>query len=184
MKKLAGFLTLIGFVVLAAYAWNGGFRDLTVKEESFGPYHFVYMDHVGAYRETGKIYQELDTLFSEKKIAILGMAGLYYDNPGVVEDAKLRSSIGAVVDKKLYDSIKLPKMKKKIISKRSYIYTDFPFTNYISMVIGIKKAYPVLGEYARSQNFPKYEYREKNYTDQFSMEIYYPEYIRFMMPKP
>ena len=186
MKKLAGFLTVLGFIVLGVYAYHGGFSDLAVKEEVSGPYYFIYKNHTGAYRETGKMYQELDTYFSEKKIKILAMAGMYFDNPSVVEDGKLRSAIGAIVAKDVYDSyIPADGMQKRIVPSRLHIYAEFPFTNYVSMVIGIKKAYPVLGEYTKTHNFPEYKYKEKDYEDQYSMELYYTDdKIRFLMPRP
>eukprot|EP01024_Parvocaulis_polyphysoides_P007608 TRINITY_DN12255_c0_g2_i4.p2 TRINITY_DN12255_c0_g2~~TRINITY_DN12255_c0_g2_i4.p2 ORF type:complete len:143 (-),score=7.19 TRINITY_DN12255_c0_g2_i4:5-370(-) len=93
-------IVVVVFVLYGLWYLNriGLFKRAKVEEQVLGPYLVVYKNHVGAYKEVGKVFCEVCGLcmrlgWDEKCGKMLGV---YFDNPSEVEATKCRSSVGAI----------------------------------------------------------------------------------------
>ncbi|MDP4239191.1 MAG: hypothetical protein Q8904_06950, partial [Bacteroidota bacterium] len=81
--------------------------------------------------------------------------GIYFDNPQKVEQSKLRSEVGCILENA--DTSKVFWLKARFNIKtypvKRYITAEFPFKGRMSILIGILKIYPALTKYAKKNGY-------------------------------
>ena len=158
-------LTFLFAILMAIYAYYGGFKTITFKEEEQGGETIVYEEMIGDYRQTPKVQDKIYySLLNNDKIETTKGFGIYYDNPKEVEKIKLRSEIGCIVEGLDSETVaKLAqKYKIKTLSKTRCIVTEFPFKGMLSVFVGIMKVYPAFEKYCKQNGL----------SDSPMMEIY------------
>ena len=164
LKNLA-ILTGVLIVLALINRWYlGGFQKVEVTEQMMGPYTIAYTEFVGNYSLVGPSMDKVYETLSGAGILSATGVGIYYDDPAVVEQEKLRSDVGAMVVGS--DITKIPQnddIKIKNIAGKQSIVAEFPIKNSISYMAGVIKVYPALKRYMV----------EKDYSNQVPvMELY------------
>lgn len=137
-------------LLLALYAYYGGFAKIEITEKETGGEVFIYKEVIGDYNQAGKITNEVyNSLLADYKIETQKGCGIYYDDPKLVDKDKLRSEVGCILEAGDIDKIGGLKSeyKIKILPFGKYVITEFPYKGFPSIIIGIIKVYPKLGEY-------------------------------------
>ncbi len=188
MTKILIGLAIILFLLTSYYIYLGGFALVKVEKQIKGPYYLVYQEMKGPYRNSGKVFEAVKSLLSEKKITPRAWAGLYFDPPAHVEESKLRTHAGALLEEKqlpeVQDLISSGKLKLRTIRSREYAVSEFPFKNQLSILIALFRVYPKLNEYGLQYSFPPFVYKEENFENEYIMEIYYPDHVEYLMTTP
>ena len=151
---------LLGLLIHA-----GLFFKVQVTEALSGPYVVVYVEQTGDYAKANKAGMDVyQTLVAEFGVNPTKGFGIYFDDPKSVAKEKLRSEIGCILEGN--DIQKAPlvtsKFKVKILESKQSLVATHPFTNPLSILLGITKVYPKFAE--------KLKGKTEGYT--YSMEIY------------
>jgi len=179
------FLPAAGVFLYLLYL--GFFSKITVQSAVKGPYHIAYVEYTGPYSGVGPSFELVEKYLRDEGVGVLAHAGMYFDNPEYVAESKLRSHAGAVISEKDYSRLQLQKKGDfllKILPQSEYVFTRFPFKNFLSIFLGIYRVYPALNEFAKNLNYKPYRYKETGYEDSFIMEIYYSDRIEYLMNLP
>jgi len=150
-------ITVVVLIIIAIVflAYFGGFKKLTISIAKVGRETLVYESINGNYKQSGQVMDKIyySLLNNEKIKTFLGF-GTYYDNPKEVEESKLRSEAGCVLniaDSSIIDQLKRS-YKIKILEEKKYMVTEFPYKGKISVFFSIMKVYPALQKYAKENN--------------------------------
>jgi DNA gyrase inhibitor GyrI len=168
MKIFGIILGVIGVIIVALLiylGYLGAFSTVTVTEKPLDSFWMVYGKHIGEYKDVGPvmdgIYHDLKDNYS---ITTTKGVGLYYDNPQEVPKEKCRSIAGCILEER--DASRIDELKKKYMVREypasNCVVAEFPFKTKMSIIVGIIKVYPALGNYVE----------EKGYTMGPSLEIY------------
>jgi hypothetical protein len=168
MKALKIILIIIAVSVIllvAGYAYFGGFKTITFKVEEQGGEIVVYETMTGDYSQSPEVMDKVYyALLNDEKIETTKGIGIFYDNPEAVEKSKLRSEIGCIVEG--LDSLTIAqlseKYKVKILPTSNYIFTEFPYKGIPSYIVGMMKVYPAFRKY----------FEQHGVSDAPIMEIY------------
>jgi len=154
---ITGFLGLMAVLLISYFYYMGFFNKIEITEKEMGPYKVVFKEHIGDYKETGKIMDEIYYSLLDDDVETYKGFGIYYDDPKVVEKDKLRSIAGSIIEEKDYDKIDKLKDKSdiKTIDKTRSITTEFPFRNKMSVIFSLMKVYPELNKYIDSKGYKK-----------------------------
>jgi len=166
MKIVLIIIAVIAVILMAIYAWLGGFKKVQFSIQEVGGEVLVYESHIGDYKNVGKVIDKMYyALLNEEKVECFRGFGIYYDNPQKVEKSKLRADVGNILENPAPEVLAqlTPKYKIKTLDKQKYLVTEFPYKNQISIIIGIMKVYPALNRYISEHNLS-----EEGYV----MEIY------------
>ena len=160
MKKVLLIVIILVLVLFVLFLWQSGvFTKVVIQEKVMGPYMIVYEDHVGPYKNIGKV---MDTIYSSLKKDNIEPSkgfGIYYDNPQLVPQEKLRSKGGCVIEEKDKKLLNQVKAKYKIINynKQKFVIVEFPYKNNLAIMVGIFKVYPALMKYVQDKKYPQKE---------------------------
>jgi hypothetical protein len=140
------FLWIIGMIaalMLAFYAYMGGFNTVTVKEDRFGPMEFVYATHKGSYENLSKAWGDFMPKWDAAKLKECLTLGVYLDKPGTPPE-KLRTLIGCRIDgwsgadkaaaRAVFPSATIP--------EGPVLTTTFPLRNFLSFFYAPTRVYP------------------------------------------
>ncbi len=100
MKKiLLVLLTVI--LALAAYLFYylGAWKGVALSIEEQGPLHMIYKEHLGAYHKIVPVIEEVEKWAKSQGLNCEKSFGEYMDDPQQVEQERLRSHGGCLVDK-------------------------------------------------------------------------------------
>lgn len=134
-------LGLIVFGFYVAY-YVGAFKGVDVSYEQRGPINLIFKIHRGPYHKIVSTIEEVENWAKDMKIPCEKSFGRYLDNPDLVEQSRLKSQGGCVVDEipqnlpEGYESLSLP--------AQEYIIATFDG----SPGIGPMKVYPKAYDYA------------------------------------
>lgn len=100
MIKHAFFAVTIGLVIFFLYLlqYTGSFKSVTVGVDQRGPYTLIYKDHVGAYHKVVSVIEEVEKWAKANGLKCRLSFGEYFDNPSVVEEGRLKSRAGCLID--------------------------------------------------------------------------------------
>jgi hypothetical protein len=143
-------------LLTALFGFFGGFSKITIQNVNAGGEVLVYENVSGAYNQATKISNKIYyDLLSNDKIQTTKGFGIYYDNPQNVEQSKLRSEVGCIVEN--VDNSTIEKLKGKyqvkILPNENCLIVEFPFKGGFSIMMGMIKVYPVIGEYIIENNY-------------------------------
>lgn len=144
------FISII-VLFLSVYAYFGGFRTVEFEEKNTGGEIFVYENVTGSYRQSPVVMDSIYyALLNDFGIETTKGAGIYYDNPQLVEEENLRSEIGCLLDTPA-DSILMAKLsdrfKVKVLPEGRYVVGEFPNKGSFSVIVGVLKVYPALDKF-------------------------------------
>ena len=164
MKNFLAAVVIIIAMFTVYLAYHGLFAGVEITEKTMGPHVFAYDTHIGPYKDSGEVADRIYRELLKEKVEATRGFGIYYDKPEEVEAEKLRSIAGCLLDEKHLKEV--PRLEKKMkigeLPRGKYIYAEFPFKGKMSMILGIFKVYPQMGEYLK----------EKGYGGSPAMEIY------------
>ncbi|OGC03713.1 hypothetical protein A2276_07625 [candidate division WOR-1 bacterium RIFOXYA12_FULL_43_27] len=154
--KVLFWIIVVLVVAVAGFLWYlGFFGAVQVTEAKNGPYVVVYEEFTGPYSQTGPIFDKLGKALKNDAIKSTKGLGIYYDNPAVVAQEKLRSTIGIAIETKDLQTLKKLKGKYKIkfVKEGNYITAEFPLKNMISYIIGPGKVYPEMMKHMQAKGY-------------------------------
>lgn len=151
---IGAILALIAIVI----AYYGGFKKVNFRVEEQGGETLVFKDMIGDYAKSKKLSDDVYyTLLNDYEIETFRGFGIYYDNPKEVEQSKLRSEIGCIIEEK--DTSKVSQirgeLKIKTYPEKAYIVTEFPFKGTLSVIFGVMKVYPTMDKFAEENGYKK-----------------------------
>lgn len=81
-------------------------REVTIR--SVGPMEVVSVDHVGPYMQIGKAFDALFGWLGKHNLLAgeMRMIGVYFDDPGVVEEEALRSKAAVLLPGRVMDEVR------------------------------------------------------------------------------
>ncbi len=155
-KNVIAALIIIIVMFTVYLAYHGLFSGVTVQEVKKGPWVFVYDKHNGPYKGVKKVADRIyRSLLKDEKIETIRGFGIYYDKPGEVEESKLRSIAGCLIEEK--DLGRVPELEKKYhvgeLPAETYLFVEFPYKGGMSLMLGIFKVYPKLADYMAKKNY-------------------------------
>lgn len=150
----------IGFLIFILYImqYTGAFKSVTVGMDQRGPYTLIYKEHTGAYHQIVSAIQNVETWAKENKLKCRLSFGEYFDNPDMVEEGRLKSRGGCLIDPLVPEEM--------LIFKKLTLPTDFktdviPETKAVVALfsgtpgIGPMKVYPKANEFIQKGNLKK-----------------------------
>lgn len=171
-------VTLISFTVYMAQ-YLGAFKSVQIRNQESGPYLMVYLDHMGPYHKIVSKIEEVEKWASENKFDCRLSFGEYFDHPDTVEEARLKSIGGCLIQLKLTDSpdsdlkfwsekVTHP-FKLKLIPRQNFVTAEF----LGSPGIGPIKVYPQVEEFIQERKLKRqssiieiYEILDRNAKNQ------------------
>jgi AraC family transcriptional regulator len=76
----------------------GLFKPVTFEQTTAPAIQILYKDHVGSYYKINEKIQAVETWAKQNQISCALSFGEYFDDPSVVEEARLRSRGGCIVE--------------------------------------------------------------------------------------
>lgn len=130
-------------VMLAAYLYFhlGVYKPVEIRLEKRGPFYLLFKQHVGPYHQLVPILQEVESWVKEHNLKCPQTFGEFLDNPEAVDEDRLRSHAGCVLDKPL------------ATAPPEYLYQQRPEHSYVvgrfsgSPAIGPYKVYPKIRKF-------------------------------------
>ncbi len=88
------------FVGLGIYLYFhlGITRPVEIRIETIGPLHFVYTQHTGAYHQINSDISRVEAWAKQTQINCRQTYGEFLDDPKAVDQDRLRSRVGCVLD--------------------------------------------------------------------------------------
>lgn len=175
IKKILVAIGILAVILISILAYEGLFKKAVAFEGEEGGYMLIGVDHKGAYKNIGNVFEKLRESASAVGLKDPKFAGVYFDDPKTVKEENLRSLAAVIVENEA-DAQKLMTIKGArtfTIDRGHAVICDMKTQDFVSMIIAIMKAYPALGEYAEKHTFktaPKHFY-----------ELYKKDGIRFVM---
>lgn len=124
----------------------GAFKGVEISVAQQGPFKTVYIEHVGPYHKVNKIIEQVENFMKSQGAPCGRSFGEYLDDPQTVEEARLRSRVGCIVQNV---PANLPgEMKAGEIPERKYVVAIFTG----SPGIGPLKVYPRVNDYMLKNN--------------------------------
>ena len=128
------------------YIYVGAYKDVQISLEEKGPFHFVYLEHIGAYHFISGNIQEVEAWAAKHNLPCPSTYGEFLDDPNAVDQDRLRSHVGCILTTKpnapLIDGSAYEERPK-----REYVVARFSG----APGIGSFKVYPKITEYLETQ---------------------------------
>lgn len=141
------FILLILFLILGLALWTanyvGFFKSVQIEEGLRGPYILLYKEHSGAYHKIVSVIKEIEQWSTDHGVDCTDTFGEYLDDPQTVEEGRLRSLGGCVIES--FPNEMPEGYKVKEIPEQKYVIATFEG----SPGIGPFKVYPKVNEYLR-----------------------------------
>lgn len=155
-KIILGVIICLIIIASMIYANYGGFSKLRFQINKEGGETLVYKEMNGPYNQSGQVISKLGfDLKNEFKIEPSRMFGTYFDDPRKVDESKLRSEVGCILEAS--DTARVywikAKFNVKICPVKNYITTEFPYKGRMSIMIGLMKVYPALMKYVKENGY-------------------------------
>ena len=162
MIKHTLYAITLGFILFFLYLfqYTGAFKSVTISEDRRGPFTIVFKDHVGPYHKIVAVLEDVEKWAKENGLKCRLSFGEYFDDPRVVEEGRLTSRGGCLID------ANSPEELKSVTSLKEKLPADFKmdqipesravvalFTGAPS--IGPMKVYPVAEDYIKEHQLKK-----------------------------
>ncbi len=186
VKKILLALAAIAAALLLFWAYAGGFSTpAPINRVDAGPWHIAYIHHKGPYKMIGKVLDEIERELAAANIEAERYGGIFYDRPEIAGNENCRSDAFAVISAAQAMQLKDNKsLRTRVIERRSYLSTSFPYRGMLSVIAGVSKVYPEYQKYWQENKLPPYRYREIGYENDYAIEIYGPKRIFYYMTIP
>lgn len=109
------FAITLGLIIFFLYLfqYTGAFKSVTVAEDWRGPYTVVYLDHIGAYHKIVEKIEVVESWAHKNGLQCRLSFGQYFDDPRIVEEGRLTSRGGCLIDDKS-ETEKFEQLKKNL----------------------------------------------------------------------
>ncbi|MBY0553993.1 GyrI-like domain-containing protein [bacterium] len=117
MVKHTLYAVSLGLILFFLYLfqYTGAFKSVTIDQDERGPYTIIYKTHVGAYHKIVSTIQEIEKWSRENGLKCRLSFGEFFDDPRVVEEGRLNSRVGCLIDPLVPDEkIVLEKLKSQL----------------------------------------------------------------------
>lgn len=153
MKKIIFFVLSSVFVfVITLLVRLGGFKTVEIKISEYPSLFMAYKDHLGPYHKIAQVIAEVEAWASTHHLNCPRTFGEYIDDPRTVDERRLRSNGGCLVDAAFALNLKTestdPKIQLKTLPAKKYLVARF--TGAPS--IGPFKVYPKVEQYMQAHN--------------------------------
>lgn len=152
----------LGFILFFLYLfqYTGAFKSVTINQDQRGPFIVVFKNHTGAYHQIVSKIEEVEKWAQANGLKCRLSFGEYFDDPRIVEEGRLRSRGGCLIDSLVKEET------DKIESLKAQLPQDFaidviPQTNAVVALftgaasIGPIKVYPVAEDYIKDNNLKR-----------------------------
>lgn len=147
MRKVSVFLAVL-IAVFGYIIYSSGVTSQVVLERGeFSKIRIAYAKYVGPYSESWKLGTQVESKLSTLKTIDWSKEpciGIYYDNPERVPVSECRSIYGKVIP----DDLQLDGVdgleSAYIDTMSDAIWIRYPFRGFLSILFGMKKAYPMI----------------------------------------
>lgn len=149
MKALIGLviITVAGLIGTLLFRL-GTFKEVSLTEGQRGPYKLVFKNHVGAYHKIMPVLEEVEKWAKDNGEPCKLSFGEFIDNPDTVDEDRLRSIAGCVVDK-TWDFVLPGGFGFREYPTRLYVVAEFDG----APSIGPFKVYPRAKEYIEAHSY-------------------------------
>lgn len=90
-------LGIIG-IILMYVIWNIGLlKPITIEQVQVPELHLIFKKYQGPYQKVGPVFNEVEKILAQEKIACDQTFGRYYDNPNEVEPERTRADVGCIL---------------------------------------------------------------------------------------
>ena len=146
MKKFLLFI-LSSVLVFAAtvYYRLGAYKDVTITYQSYPELHLLYKEHHGPYHKINDVIVDVEAWASAHNISCTKTFGEYIDDPRTVEERRLRSNGGCILDSAFETN---DQYKYKHIDTQKYVLAKFDGAPSISPF----KVYPKVENFIKENN--------------------------------
>ena len=185
-KKILLAPAALAAALLLLWAYAGGFSTpAPINRVEAGPWHIAYIRHKGPYKSIGKVLDQLEKELITAGVEVERYGGIFYDRPEVVGNDKCRSDAFAVISAAQAAKLKDNKaVRTRVLGRRGYLATSFPFRGMLSVIAGVAKVYPEYQKYWQANKLPPYTYRETGFENDYAIELYGPKRIFYYMTIP
>ena len=168
--RLGFYFGMLGLIIVIYRILNilGFFRSPTLGRSGFSSGNVFLKDYEGPYSNSGVCFEEVVKILKKFKIDEGKLKyvpiGLYYDNPGEVEDSKLRYSIG-FYQRELGFPENPPKELENYCKENNYyfsrlstvdtLFSSWEYFTFFTLIKGIKKFYNILSNKLNDASFIK-----------------------------
>lgn len=105
--------TILFFLYLFQY--TGAFKSVSVALDERGPYIVLYKSHIGPYHKIVSVIEEVEKWAQSNNLKCRLSFGEYFDDPRTVEEGRLNSRGGCLIDPLVNDEKKIfEKIKNKL----------------------------------------------------------------------
>lgn len=148
IKTIGRSLIVVIVIIMAYLIYLGLFTSVRFSKKNIGPYYLVCEKYIGDYSNTGEVMDRIYNDLKKDNVDAERGFGLYYDNPREVEESKLRSIVGCVLERDYINRIDELRKKYRIeeFPQNQCLTTSFPYKGTLSIYMGIIKVYPKLSE--------------------------------------
>ncbi len=143
------------FLYLLQY--TGAFKKVEIGTDERGAYTLIYKNHVGPYHQIVSKILEVETWAKENKLNCRYSFGEYFDNPAIVEEGRLNSRGGCLLEPDSETELQIFEALKNNLPK-DFLYSEFPKTKAVVALfsgaasIGPYKVYPKAEDYMKENN--------------------------------
>ncbi len=142
MKRIATFAFLvIAFFILWMLFHLGAFKPVTISVSERGPLLLLYKVHRGAYHKIVPVIEEVETWAQAHGEKCVESFGEYLDDPDTIEEDRLTSNGGCLLERPATDIPKDFKMETR--HKQNYVIAEFEGAPSIGPI----KVYPKVEKY-------------------------------------
>ncbi|MGE0762212.1 MAG: GyrI-like domain-containing protein [Bdellovibrionales bacterium] len=144
--RLVALPVFLGFFILGAYLYYylGGYKPVLVELVERPEVQVISRSHRGAYHQINNVIVQVEEWAKSKQVPCSRTFGEYLDDPRQVDEGRLRSKAGCVLEQPLDPATLPPEISASTLSAGRYVRAEFTG----SPAIGPWKVYPKLTEFA------------------------------------
>jgi AraC family transcriptional regulator len=100
MIKHTMYAVTLGLVLFFLYLfqYTGAFKSVVISQDKRGPYTIVFKDHIGAYHKIVNHIEAVEKWSKENGLKCRLSFGEFFDDPMIVEEGRLKSRAGCIID--------------------------------------------------------------------------------------
>lgn len=159
MRKLIFFVvsSLLVFAITIFFRL-GGHKNVEIEVAHYPDLHFLYKEHIGAYHKINDVIQVVEAWAAENHIPCPRTFGQYLDDPRLIEERRLRSLGGCVLEGSIEFLDHFSKQNQKM-DQLDLSYALIPSRKYVvarfdgAPSIGPMKVYPKVEKFLSENNW-------------------------------
>lgn len=116
MIKHSLYALFLGLILLFLYIfqYTGAFKTVTISQDERGPYQILFKNHVGPYHKIVSVIEEVETWARANSLKCRLSFGEYFDDPRAVEEGRLNSRGGCIIEASTGETVTLEKLKSNL----------------------------------------------------------------------